>query len=261
MIDLYSSSANLGDNLGMTALARITPVRVHLYDDPAVRSIAPIFDGLCEVAFDNGSPQLGPPRSSDPGHFPGPTTSRFLEWAGYTVGMPGSPSAIPHVRLTHPEIAGALRFLRDYPRDLCAIKSSPQELNQRTPPAGLMARIVAANPGVTFLNFGLSRQHVKSGTAHPSIPGVADIFDLPIRQQAAIYAVIGRYIGPDTGDYHLMLAVGGQCDVLVPLSSPTYSHQHFHYNGGCWAGQDIRCRYHDWSKSDCVIHLNPADQA
>jgi len=86
---------------------------------------------------------------------------------------------------------------------------------------------------VSFLNFGLSKNHVKHNFANLTVPGIHTFFDLPIREQAAIYHVVGRYIGPDTGDYHMMLSVGGKCDVLVPTSSPGYSYQYFHYNAAC----------------------------
>lgn len=55
--------------------------------------------------------------------------------------------------------------------------------------------------------------------------------DLPLRTVAACYYWIGRYVGVDTGNYHLMLAVNGQCDVWVPPKGNTigYSHEALHY--------------------------------
>lgn len=73
-------------------------------------------------------------------------------------------------------------------------------------------------------------------------------YDVPIRQMAAIFHRVGRYVGCDSGDYHLMLAVGGQCDVLVPDESYGYSYAYFHYGPECWLGEKLRVRYHQWSK-------------
>ena len=265
MLDLYSSSSNLGDNLALTPLVRSIQSTVHLYDDPCVRSIAPIFEGICDIAFDNGSPSTHSPRSSDPGHPAVPATKRLLiahkdvsqepdtEWDGIEPLNPVdllSVPAIPSIKLHPWEQRMAKDFAVQFKgKNLCVLKCNPQELNERTPPIELLRKIVADNPTTTFLNFGLSKNHAKSLSAHVSIDGVENFFDLPIRQLATFYAAIGRYIGPDTGDYHLMLAVGGKCDVLVPPSSPTYPHPLFHYGEECWLNQPSRVRYHDWSKA------------
>lgn len=243
LIDLYSSSSNLGDNLGLTPLCAATACRVHLYDDAGCRGIAPIFAGLAEVVFDNGFPDGPGPVSNDPTHILAPTTMRHL--VHYGLGEVPLP-AIPFMPLTVDETRRAAEFVSRYPNP-CIIKCSPQVTDQRTPPLDLMARIVAANPLVTFLQFGLSKDHAKFNFADVTAPGIHLFYDLPIREQAAIYAAVGRYIGPDTGDYHLMLAVGGRADVLVPPDSPTYPYRFFHYNSGCWAGWNPRVRYHPWA--------------
>jgi hypothetical protein len=241
MIDLYSSSSNLGDNLGYTALAAVTPVRVHMYDDKGCRCISPIFDEVCEVVHDNGSPTLGSPKSNDPTHINLPFTLRHL----YAAGIFDKP-AIPVMKLKDHEIEKAREFLKPF-KNPCVIKCSPQVTDVRTPPQEILNRIVAANPGVDFLNFGLSKNHAKYNLANLTVPGLHTFLDLDVRDQAAIYQLVGRYIGPDTGDYHMMLAVGGQCDVLCPPSSPAYSHQFFHYNAACWMDQPVRVRYHMWT--------------
>lgn len=252
MIDVYSSSGNLGDNLGLTALAAHTPTRVHMYDDRGCREIGRVFDGLCEVAFDNGGPVDGKPTnpySSDDTSIPWPLAKRHLLQHGF----PEVP-AIPVMRLTSEEQGLGHQFLFDRfgdsvsDFDYCIIKGSPQVTDVRTPPLDVMQAIIRANPDTFFLSFGLSRNHLKGGSfAHVELPRVKTFYDLPIREQAAIYHAVGRYIGPDTGDYHMMLAVGGQCDVLVPSNSPAYRYQFFHYGPECWLGQPSRVRYHNWN--------------
>ncbi|TWW08802.1 hypothetical protein E3A20_20730, partial [Planctomyces bekefii] len=78
MLDLYSASSNLGDNLSLTPLMHQTPCRVHLYDDASVRAIAPIFDGLAEVVFDNKVPIASPEAN-----IRGPHSQKTLVQFGY----------------------------------------------------------------------------------------------------------------------------------------------------------------------------------
>ena len=264
MLHLYSSSSNLGDNLALTPLVRSVQSIVHLYDDPCVRSIAPIFEGICDVRFDNGSPATHSPKTSDPGHPVAPATKRLLiahkdspqdpdtDWDGVSVPEPVdllAVPAIPSIKLWPWEQRVAKDFALEFKsKNLCVLKCNPQELNERTAPIELIKRIVAANPTTTFLNFGLSKNHAKYNSAHISIEGVEEHLDLPIRVQAMLFSAIGRYVGVDSGDYHLMLAVGGKCDVLVPPSSPTYPYPLFHYGADCWLDKPSRVRYHDWTK-------------
>ena len=238
MIELYSASSNLGDNLSLTPLMRQTPCRVHLYDDAAVRSIAPIFDSLCEVVFDNTGPIASPEA-----FVRGPHSKKTLTYFGYP-----NASAIPKIILTEKEISWAKRYVEDLQiENGCIIKSSTQQINYRTPPQELIQDIVYSNPSIQFLTSGLSKKHPKNNFSNTPIDHVMTMWDYPIRSLAAIYSIIGRYIGPDTGDYHLMLAVGGKADVLVPKSVWSYRHEDFHYNEECWLDEPIRLKYHDWS--------------
>jgi len=236
MIELYSSSSNLGDNLGYTALASVMPCRIHMYDDGSCRSVSPIFDGICEVVYDN---QHG--CSNDPSGILLPTTQRYLYAAGVFDRV-----AIPRIMLRESEIEKARIFVSAF-NNPCIIKCATGKLNTRNPSVDLMLKIVSANPETTFLSFGLSNKHSKHDFLNVSVDGMKSFFDLPIREQAAIYHVVGKYIGPDTGDYHLMLAAGGCADVLVPPNSSEYPYYYFHYGPTCWLNTLPRVRYHNWN--------------
>lgn len=238
MIELYSASSNLGDNLSLTPLMRQTKCRVHLFDDASVRSIAPIFDGLGEVVFDNVGPIASPEA-----FVRGPHSKKTLVYFGYP-----TVNAIPKIILTDKEVSWAKKYLADMQIESgCIIKSSTQQINYRTPPQDLIQNIVDLNKDVKFLTSGLSTKHPKNNFSNVPINQVMTMWDYPIRSLAAIYSIIGRYIGPDTGDYHLMLAVGGKADVLVPNSVWNYRHEDFHYNEECWGEEPIRVKYHNWA--------------
>lgn len=53
---------------------------------------------------------------------------------------------------------------------------------------------------------------------------------LPLEHKINEFAANPRYIGCDTGDYHLMLAVGGKCIVLVPDDCDDYQYRRWHYD-------------------------------
>lgn len=52
---------------------------------------------------------------------------------------------------------------------------------------------------------------------------------IPIRNKALVFRRCPRYIGADTGDMHLMLAVGGKCIVLIPDDCQDYQYRRWHY--------------------------------
>lgn len=54
--------------------------------------------------------------------------------------------------------------------------------------------------------------------------------NIQLKEKIEIFKKSGKYVGCDTGDYHLMLALGGKCLVLVPDDCPDYRHARWHYN-------------------------------
>lgn len=242
MIDLYSGSSNLGDNLSLTAAMNAFPCRIHLIDDTLVYNIAPIFYGLGEIVFDNATKDArGNPieaKASPESNVIGPISAKILHHFRHPFA-----SAIPKIKLLPAEIEWAKDFLKDF-KNPCAFKAYVQDAKSvRNPQIEVMQAIVDKNPNTTFINFGFSKGNKKYNGVNREIKGITEINDLGVRQQAACYHVIGRYIGPDTGDYHLMLAVGGQCDVLVPSTSLEYDYFRFHYREESWKDEQPRVKY------------------
>ena len=74
---------------------------------------------------------------------------------------------------------------------------------------------------------------------------------LTVRQLAAFYHVIGKLVTGDSGDYHLMLGVGGKVACLIPPNNPQMGYLHWDllYSPVCWGGEKARVRYcmhEDW---------------
>ena len=75
--------------------------------------------------------------------------------------------------------------------------------------------------GFTPIQFGISDNFTP-------LNGCIHIVDAPLEETAALYKAIGNYFGTDTGDLHLMVAVGGTCVVLVPEQiHPSYNPDDF----------------------------------
>lgn len=219
MIHIYSDTRNLGDNLSCTPILNYYKDSIlHMVDDIGCRQIAPIFEGLAEVVFDNDNPRR------NIGSHPNKTHERHL------LDMYGlnHVSALPVLKLKKEEIEEAREFLSIYNNPII-FKLNPREKKcERSIPENIL-NLIADNlkNKNTLLNFAIN----KSGNDildNLELNGVTTIYNKPIRFQAACYYLIGKYIGPDTGDYRLMLSVGGKCSVLVPPNSFTYSYSAFH---------------------------------
>ena len=237
---------NLGDMLWLTPLARHVPdltVQLRKGDKRAL-AVSPIFDGLCNVEFvDN--PQ-DPNKSKLDVH----TTQKIL----YAYGLLDR-NAIPAIKLKEEEITWAKERLKDYPNPIAIINNNSGTndiTNYRAkyvcPPHQYIQEIAdfyKAN-GRTVLQFGPSADYYDRDPFVP-IYGAVEIRGLTVRQLAACYHVIGEMISGDTGDYHLMLAVGGKCITLVPHENfqlgYIYSDLLYGYAADDWKGEPVRVMY------------------
>ncbi len=248
MIELYSGSSNLGDNLSLTPMMNAVPCRIHLVNDALVYNIAPIFYGLGEIVFDNATKdEQGRPveaKATPESNIIGPISAKILHAFRHPFA-----SAIPKIKLLPEEIVWAKEFLGTWNyKNPCAFKAYVQDPKSvRNPQLEIMQAIVDKNPDTTFINFGFSKGSKKYNGVNREIKNIVEINDLTVRQHAACYHVIGRYIGPDTGDYHLMLAAGGKCDVLVPQTCFEYDYYRFHYTEESWKNEGPRVQYFNFT--------------
>ena len=244
MITLYNESANLGDSLMLTPLLNHVPCKLRLLKEEWMEYVSQVFNGMCEIEWFEDKVQMKPlPYAA----IPRPWSRRLLVGCGY----PDVPS-IPIMKLREAEIADGKRFAdqlqQSFGKPLCVIKAVPGRSTERVVPPEIIERIVTQNPGIQFITFTFTDRHPKKSMRSPLIKGVFQLEDFPVRAEASVYAAIGRYIGADTGCYHLMLAVGGKADVLCPPSSYSYNHELTHFGPDCWLNLPVRVRYHDFSK-------------
>ncbi len=247
---------NLGDTLWLTPLARYEPdLTVWMRgDDAKARSVAPILEGVCKVKL-----EPNPPETRQAGIVEH-VTQRIL--AAY--GHQGKPS-IPRVLLKPDEVAWAIDYLKGvtggHARKVVALVN---HCSGSADPTNYRASYVRGNPeafkalasfwrgaGYKVLQFGPEPGFYGVDIWTP-IEGATPVRGLSVRQLAAVYHVIGKLISLDTGDYHLMLAVGGKVGCLVPPHSDELGYRHWDllYDAVCWGDERARVRYAlhtDWT--------------
>lgn len=243
-LKLYGESANLGDNLMITPLLNHLPCKLVLPDEEWMRYTAEIFSDLCEQQWVNNRDGFVPLPYAN---IPRPWSKRLLVGLGFN-DVP----AIPKIKLSEQELEDgrvAVKHLeKNFGRPLCIIKGVPGRCPDRNVPTEIIDDIVAKNPGIKFITFNLGSGHPKSSMRSPQIKDVFELVNAPIRAEASIYAAVGRYVGADTGGYHLMLSVGGKADVLCPAHSDVYSYWHTHYGDDCWLDEAVRVTYNDFTQ-------------
>lgn len=83
-------------------------------------------------------------------------------------------------------------------------------------------------------------------TDYPTVSGAKRMPFVDLPTLAACYHLIGNYVGVNTGDYHLMLAVGGRC--VVADSDPLHPYQKV-----LWWFDTPRVRYAKLSHPSTVL--------
>ena len=237
---------NLGDFLWLTPLAKYIPDLVieMRKGDKRSESVSKIFDGLADVEFvENPSPTR---KTNDKIHI----TQKILN----AYGVFGK-NSIPKILLTDDEIKTAKKLLKSFKNPIAIINNNSgtnDPLNYRAryvcPPHEFMQEICDhfIKNGRDVIQFGPSSNYYDRDTFVP-LNGATYIRGLSVRELAACYFVIGQMISGDTGDYHLMLAVGGECVTLVPHESLhlgyIYSDLLYGYANDDWIGEMPRCTY------------------
>lgn len=245
---------NLGDTLWTTPLTRYIPEGLTIQmlgHDARSRATAPILEGLpCEVAFVEKTTET--PKALIRAH----VTQQILSAYGH-----GGKPSIPRVVLKPSEVMWAIEYLRSKgisdPRNAIVFvnhnSGTKDPLNHRAHYVrphpeimGILARFWRKGGRGQIVQFGPEVGFYDGGRdPFDPIPDAIHIRGLSVRQLAACYHVIGRMVGGDTGDYWLMLAVGGRVACLVPPDSQQWGYRHWDLllDETCWGEERPRVRY------------------
>jgi len=213
-------NGSLGDCLYITSVFRYTKGKVVLHDDQQCRQVGNIFSDICEVEYSENPPER-PDNALQNNNITLPPVHRTRKIL-LSIGIQELIS-VPFIKLKQQEIEWAENFLKEYKNPVVIINDnsgSGDKTNIRAnyvkPPNIVMQKICddLTRNGHTPLQFG-RKENEKFTPLKNSIP----IRGLSIREIAACYYIIKKYVGGDTGDYHLMIAVGGVANVLIPNES------------------------------------------
>ena len=249
-LTITNTAGSLGDWLSLTPLLIARPnSTVIAKESPHTRQFARLYEGLAEVKFtDENIPHTL--ETDEELCF----SQRVLNY--YKVD---NVNAIPKIFLREDEIEWARKFLEQYQNPVVinntvggATSSKPDSdlSNYRRWPDVLTKDIIAALKlnNHTVLRFGTKTIQSNIYSNYDEFENVINIPDLNLRQLAACYSVIGKYVGTDTGDMHLMLAVGGSCEVFVPPSAYHYNHDKHHYKPENFGTDMVKIVYNVWSR-------------
>lgn len=138
---------------------------------------------------------------------------------------------LPYVSCNRQELEEGMSLIEKYHNPIVLVaNSSLRWKHEREPKEPFFQNIVDRlnGLGTTVLQFGVSQNFTQ-------LRGTIPILDLDMETLIKYYAAIKRFIGVDTGDTHLMLALGGQCDVYIPRFGSrmphewNYDHPHIRY--------------------------------
>lgn len=204
-----ADASGLGDYLTVTPVARELGDRCVMKIPKRDERIAPLFQGLCKVEINDECPYFQ--------HVGG-----VLSTEAKLRSMRLRGSLLPEIRITEQEREWARKEILAYPRPLSFVPScAPHWAHLRQRPPAYWAPVIHKIGSYSILQFGRED--------YPLVEGAIRMPFYELRQLAAIYSVIGRYLGVDTGDHHLMLAAGGKVVVAHPDEQEGYSHKEWHY--------------------------------
>lgn len=256
---------NLGDALWLTPLARYEPdLTVWMRgDDAKACSVAPVFDSLCCVQLYPNPPETK--KASIRAH----VTQQILASYGHR-----GKNSIPRILLTAPEIHWAIDYLTGVGGNSSKVVAMVNHCSGSGDLTNHRAQYVRGNPavfdslsrfwrgaGYKVLQFGPAPGFYDKDVFTP-IEGAIPVRGLSVRQLAAVYHIIGKMVSVDTGDYHLMLAVGGKVVCLAPHHSEGMGYRHWdlHYNAVCWGDERPRigyCLHNEWTE---LLNTNLFDE-
>lgn len=254
-LTITNTAGSLGDWLSLTPLLIARPnSTVIAKESPHTRQFARLYEGLAEVKFtDENIPHTL--ETDEELCF----SQRVLNY--YKVD---NVNAIPKIFLRDDEIEWARKFLEQYQNPVVlnntvggASSSKPDSdlSNYRRWPDVLTKDIIAALKldNHTILRFGTKTIQSNIYSNYDEFENVINIPDLNLRQLAACYSVIGKYVGTDTGDHHLMLAVGGKTELFVAPSAWHYNHKRHLYFPYAWKDEPIREIYHVFERKEETV--------
>lgn len=225
----FCDRPKLGDLLLLTPAAKALGKKAVMVMPESMRHLAWIFDGLCPVRISENYPQLD--HLSARCHVATFALSKFSLH---------DHSPIPEIRVSPAWVRRAKEILWGVPNPIAFVPTCSAEFEfYRQRPFVFWKPVVAElSKRYTVCQFGREE--------YPLVPGARRVKFEGFQTLAGLYSVIGNYVGVVTGDYHLMLAVGGRCVTALPEPLPPGEEM-------CWCYRTPRVVYARLNHPDSVL--------
>lgn len=214
------TSSGMGDVLLLTSICKYIPDSiVELF--PHAEKFSIFFDGLCKKVEIKEDAFVTP--DIPPGHF----AQQKLKYYGIS-----NQCYLPYVKKDKYVSLGN-NLISKFENPIVFVSNCAKHNKYREPEGNYFQPIIdKLADSYTILQFGLSNNFTEYKHTIP-------IVDCSLPDLISYYSAIQKFIGVDTGDTHLMIALGGSCDIYVPFSvnirNPdwwnykNYSHLNYYY--------------------------------
>jgi hypothetical protein len=206
-------SSGMGDILLLTSICKhIKNVTVELY--PHAEKYKIFFDNICEkvVISDNAFVT----KDSPPGHF----SQQKLRSLGFE-----NVCYLPYIYPKSEYLEKGLSLIKNYKNPIAFVANCAKHSQNREPSKEYLQKIINEySKKYTVLQFGLSNNFTEFNNTIP-------IKDVSLYDLICYYIAIKNFIGVDTGDSHLMIALGGKCDILIPSDQSIRNQEWWDYKG------------------------------
>ena len=199
-IGTAQSSSGMGDVLLLTSICKHIPnLTVELF--PKAEKFKLFFDNICNNV--NITENAFITTDIPPGHFSQQKQRYFgLEDVCY----------LPFIFPKEEYKIKGYELISKYINPIVFVGNCAKNSIYREPPKNYFQPILdKLSESYTILQFGLSDNFTEYKKTQP-------IVDCSIYDLICYYSVIQKFIGVDTGDSHLMLAVGGSCNLMIPIN-------------------------------------------
>lgn len=248
----------LGDTLWITPIYKIfKDTETIIYDTERNRSMAFLFDGLTNIKYENQSFEPFDYHEYIFKNYGKISKEEFLYWKNYDpthlatklfkyLGIQTKESIIPFINPSEEcisigkdilnkigNIKNPIIFVANNTAGNFKDKASKNQFDL----GDIMAAYRTLRPDYwqeiinyyskeyTFLQCGKDGRVFEFENVIPIYKYLKE-YSNELKAITGLYSIIKKYIGVDTGDYNLMLSVGGECKVLIPEASQLYG-----YNG------------------------------
>lgn len=215
-----ASAYGLGDTLTVTPLANALGPKAVMIMPPSMKHLAFAFRDLCPIRMDENHPVF-----SWLGRVAHSATQKLMLFGISNVSpLPVVKPSPAILREARPILAGIQN-----PVALCPTCAKHWSYIRLKPPSYWQPIVDELNKRYTVCQFGFND--------YPLLKGARRMQHVSLELTAALYHLISIYVGVDTGDNHLMLAVGGRCVTACPDPQPTP------INAQLWNYDSPRVRY------------------